>query len=41
MSGTGGVSLGNLKLFLLLYADEAVIISDTPGGLQVALDTIC
>ena len=38
--GTSGVSLGNLKPFLLLYADDAVIFSETPGGLQVALDTM-
>ena len=38
--GTGGVSLGNLKLFLLLYAHDSVIFSETPGGLQVALDTM-
>ena len=35
-----GVSLCNLKLFLLLYADDAVIFSETRVGLQVALDTM-
>ena len=29
-----GVSIGDLRLMLLLYADDAVILSDTPHGLQ-------
>ena len=29
-----GVSIGDLRLMLLLYADDAVMHSDTPHGLQ-------
>ena len=31
---TQGITVGYLKLFLLLYADDAVIFADTPDALQ-------
>ncbi len=38
--GTVGVTVGDIKLFLLLYADDAVIISDSPTDLQNSLHAL-
>jgi len=35
-----GICLVDLKLFILLYADDAVIFSKTDHGLQMALGTL-
>jgi len=40
VNGVDGISLENLKLYMLLYADDAVIFSETEHGLQMALDTM-
>ena len=38
--GVEGVDIGMLKLFLLLYADDIVIFSNTMEGLQRGLDVL-
>ena len=38
LNGLQGVTIGNHNLLLLLYADDAVIMSDTPHGLQTILN---
>lgn len=38
--GVEGVDIGMLKLFLLLYADDIVIFSNTMEGLQKGLDVL-
>ena len=37
---TRGVTIGDLRIMLLLYADDAVVMSETPAGLQLALDNL-
>ena len=39
-NGFEGVDIGVLKLFLLLYADNIVICSETEKGLQPGLDIL-
>ena len=39
-NGFEGVDIGVLKLFLLLYADDIVIFSETDEGLQSGLDIL-
>ena len=39
-NGFEGVDIGVLKLFLLLYADDIVIFSETDKGLQTGLDIL-
>jgi hypothetical protein len=39
-SGTRGLTMDTLKLFVLFYADDAVIFSDTRAGLQQGLDVL-
>ena len=36
--GAEGIYIGMLKLYLLLYADDIVIFSNTSEGLQKGLD---
>lgn len=38
--GTGGVTVGDLKLFLLLYADDAVVLSNSASDLQNSLHAL-
>ena len=38
LKGASGVNLNTFKLFLLLYADDIVIFSDTAIGLQNGLE---
>lgn len=38
--GVEGIDIGMLKLFLLLYADDIVIFSNTSDGLQKGLDVL-
>lgn len=38
--GVEGVDIGMLKVFLLLYADDIVIFSNTMEGLQRGLDVL-
>ena len=33
-NGNDGITLDQLTLYLLLFADDAVIFSETPEGLQ-------
>lgn len=40
LKGADGLNLGVLKLFLLLYADDIVIFSDTAEGLQNGLNIL-
>lgn len=40
MKGVEGINLGMLKLYLLLYADDIVIFSNTKEGLQKGLDVL-
>ena len=35
-----GITLGQLQLYLLLFADDAVLVSETPEGLQRSLDNL-
>ena len=35
-----GITLDHLQLYLLLFADDAVSISETPEGLQRSLDSL-
>jgi hypothetical protein len=35
-----GIIIENITLFLLLFADDAVLLSETPDGLQRSLDTL-
>ena len=35
-----GIEIGMLKLFLLLYADDIVILSESEAGLQQGLDIL-
>ena len=39
-NGVDGIDLGMLKLYLLLYADDIVIFSNTSDGLQRGLDVL-
>ena len=34
------VIIGNSKIYCLLYADDMVLLSETPSGLQQSLDTV-
>ena len=38
--GAEGIDIGMLKLYLLLYADDIVIFSNTSEGLQKGLDIL-
>lgn len=38
--GNTGIDLGHFKLFLLLYADDAIIMSETAVGLQNGLNVL-
>ena len=40
LNGYEGIEIGMLKLFLLLYADDIVILSETETGLQHGLDLL-
>ena len=40
LQGTDGFDFGMLKLYLLLYADDIVIFSETMDGLQKGLDIL-
>ena len=40
IKGANGIDVGYLKLFLLLYAGDIVIFSDSPEGLQKSLDIL-
>ena len=40
IKGANDIDVGYLKLFLLLYADDIVIFSDSPEGLKKSLDTL-
>ena len=41
MRNTGaGVTVNDMKIFLLLYADDAVIFSETPTGLQSGMNEL-
>ena len=41
MRNTGaGVTVNDMKIFLLLYADDAVIFSETPTGLQSGINEL-
>ena len=35
-----GITLDQLQLYLLLFADDAVLVSETPAGLQRSLDSL-
>ena len=35
-----GITLDQLSLYLILFADDAVLFSDTPEGLQLSLDKL-
>ena len=37
----GGVTVGNCRISILLYADDMVVMSNTRQGLQQSLDTMC
>ena len=39
-NGVDGIDIGMLKLYLLLYADDIVIFSNTSDGLQKGLDVL-
>jgi hypothetical protein len=38
--GTTGIDLGMFKLFILLYADDAVVLAESALGLQSGLDAL-
>lgn len=40
IQGANGIDVGYLKLFLLLYADDFVVFSASPEGLQKSLDIL-
>ena len=40
LNGYEGIEIGMLKLFLLLYADDIVILYETDLGLQQGLDLL-
>ena len=40
LKGYDGIDIGTMKLFLLLYADDMTIFSETAEGLQVGLDIL-
>ena len=37
-TGSNGIDLGIVKLFILLYADDGVLLSESAQGLQSVLD---
>ena len=39
-AGSNGIDLGIVKLFILLYADDGVLLSESAPGLQSALDSL-
>ena len=39
-TGSNGIDLGIVKLFILLYADDGVLLSESAQGLQPALDSL-
>ena len=40
LNGFEGIEIGMLKLFLLLYADDIVLLAETEQGLQKGLDLL-
>ncbi len=40
LGGADGIDIGMAKLFLLLYADDIVIFSETAEGLQTGLNIL-
>ena len=40
LNGLSGIDIGSLKLFLLLYADDMTIFSETEDGLQQGLNVL-
>ena len=40
LNGVEGIDVGSIKLFLLLYADDMTIFSETEEGLQKGLDIL-
>ena len=40
LNGVEGIDIGSIKLFLLLYADDMTIFSETEEGLQKGLDIL-
>ena len=39
-TGSNGIDLGIVKFFILLYADDGVLLSESAQGLQSALDSL-
>ena len=39
-NGSTGIDIGFVKLFVLLYADDAVLLAETSTGLQSGLDIL-
>ena len=39
-NANAGIALDQLSLYLILFADDAVLFSDTPEGLQLTLDKL-
>ena len=40
VKGCSGLTISDLKLWLMLYADDTVILSETSAGLQESLDVM-
>ena len=40
LNGLNGIDIGSVKLFLLLYADDMTIFSETEDGLQRGLNVL-
>ena len=40
LKGVEGIDIGSIKLFLLLYADDMTIFSETEAGLQQGLNVL-
>ena len=40
LNGLKGIDIGTIKLFLLLYADDMTIFSETEDGLQQGLNVL-
>ena len=39
-NGSTGIDIGFMKLFVLLYADNGVLLAETPTGLQSGFDIL-